>query len=53
MKKILTLTIALLFFCGNVYAESFTYVLKKAYKNNSELNAERENINVSEEELKV
>ena len=53
MKKILTLTVALLFFCGNVYAESFTSALKKAYKNNSELNAERENINVSEEELKV
>ena len=53
MKKILTLTFALLFLCGNVYAESFTSALKKAYKNNSELNAERENINVSEEELKV
>ena len=53
MKKILILTVALLFFCGNVYAESFTSALKKAYKNNSELNAERENINVSEEELKV
>ena len=52
MKKILTLIVTLLFFCVNVYAESFTSALKKAYKNNSELNAERENINVSEEELK-
>ena len=41
MKKILTLTIALLFLNGNVCAESFTSALKKAYKNNSELNAER------------
>ena len=48
MKKILTLTIALLFLCGNVFAETFISALKKAYKNNSELNAERENINVSE-----
>ena len=34
-------------------AETFTTALSKAYKNNSELNAERENINVSEQELKI
>ena len=34
-------------------AETFTAALKKAYKNNSELNAERENINISEQELKI
>jgi outer membrane protein len=36
-----------------VNAETFTKALSKAYKNNSELNAERENINISEQELKV
>ena len=53
MKKILILAFALVAFNGNAYAESFTIALQKAYKNNSELNAERENINISEEDLKV
>ena len=34
-------------------AETFTTALSKAYKNNSELNAERENVNISEQELKI
>ena len=29
------------------------YCFKKAYKNNPELNAERESINISEQELKI
>ena len=37
----------------NLNAETFTNALSKAYKNNSELNAERENINISEQELKI
>ena len=42
-----------LFLTSNSYAETFTEALKKAYKNNSELNAERENISISEQELKI
>ena len=38
---------------SNLSAETFTAALKKAYKNNSELNAERENISISEQELKI
>ena len=34
-------------------AESFNTALSKAFKNNSELNAERENIIISEQELKI
>ena len=37
----------------NLNAEIFTNALSKAYKNNSELNAERQNINISEQELKI
>ena len=38
---------------SKVNAETFTQALKKAYEDNSELNAERESINISEQELKV
>ena len=37
----------------NLNAESFTSALSKAFKNNSELNAERENIIISKQELKI
>ncbi len=37
----------------NLMAESFNSALSKAFKNNSELNAERENINISVQELKI
>ena len=37
----------------NVNAETFVSALKKAYNNNSELNAERQSINISEQELKI
>ena len=33
----------------NVNAETFSAALKKAYNNNPELNAERENLNISEQ----
>ena len=45
MSKFILLTFA--------NAETFSVALSKAYKNNSELNAERENINISEQELKI
>ena len=53
MKKFLLSILVLLFLITGVNAETFTIALSKAYKNNSELNAERENINISEQELKI
>jgi len=53
MKKLLIIILSTLFLFSHVYAETFTNALKKAYKNNSELNAERENISISEQELKI
>ena len=53
MKKFFIIILSILFLFSNVNAETFTAALKKAYKNNSELNAERENINISEQELKI
>ncbi len=42
------------FFCFSpVSAETFNSALKRAYDNNPELNAERESINISEQEYKV
>ena len=38
---------------SNVNAETFSAALKKAYNNNLELNAERESINISEQELNI
>ena len=40
--KIFYLTLFSLLFLVNVNAETFTSALKKAYENNSELNAERQ-----------
>ena len=53
MKKFLIIIFGILFLFTNVNAETFTAALKKAYENNSELNAERENISISEQELKI
>ena len=53
MKKFLIIILSNLFIIFNLSAETFTTALKKAYKNNSELNAERENISISEQELKI
>ena len=53
MKKFLIIFLSNLFIISNLSAETFTAALKKAYKNNSELNAERENISISEQELKI
>ena len=53
MKKFLIIIFSNLFIISNLSAETFTAALKKAYKNNSELNAERENISISEQELKI
>ena len=53
MKKIITIVLGYLFFCTEVNAETFSVALKKAYKNNLELNAERESLNISEQELNI
>ncbi len=53
MIKILVIIIGYLFFFTVVNAETFTTALKKAYNNNPELNAERESLNISEQELKI
>ena len=53
MKKILLILFGSFLVISNSYAESFSSALSKAFKNNSELNAERENIIISEQELKI
>ncbi|MBD1137552.1 TolC family protein [Pelagibacterales bacterium SAG-MED43] len=53
MKKILLILLGSFLVSSNLYAESFFSALSKAFKNNSELNAERENLNISEQELKI
>ncbi len=53
MKKITLIIISLLFFIPKVLAVTLNEALTQAYKNNPELNAERENIKVSEEDLNI
>ena len=53
MKKIILIFFGIFFLFSKVNAETFSSALSKAYKNNSELNAERENINVSEQDLNI
>ena len=53
MKKIILIIISLIFFIPKVFAITLTEALTIAYKNNPELNAERENIKVSEEDLNI
>ena len=53
MKKAILIIISLIFFMPQVYAITLTEALTQAYKNNPELNAERESIKVSEEDLNI
>ena len=53
MKIILKTFVLIIFFSSIVLAETFNSALKRAYDTNPELNAERESINISEQELKV
>ena len=53
MKKTILIIISLIFFVPQVYAITLTEALTQAYKNNPELNAERESIKVSEEDLNI
>ncbi|MDA9687708.1 TolC family outer membrane protein [Candidatus Pelagibacter sp.] len=53
MKKIFLSVFILSLFTNQVLATTLFDALTQAYKNNPELNAERENISVSEENLKI
>ena len=53
MNKIFIIIFSYLFLFTGVNAETFTTALKKAFNNNPELNAERESLNISEQELKI
>ena len=53
MKKFFIIIISGLIFCTSLNAETFSAALKKAYENNPELNAERESLNISEQDLKI
>ena len=53
MKKILTLVIVSVFYLSNAFAVTLLDALNLTYQNNIQLNAERENIKVSEEDVKI
>ena len=53
MKKILIIILLSSLAINPAVSETFSAALLKAYQNNSDLNAERENINVSEQDLEI
>ena len=53
MIRIFLIITSLIFLLNNASAETFSAALKKAYNDNNELNAERESLNISEQELKI
>ena len=53
MKKIILVLFSVLFLNQSVLAVTLFEALSETYKNNTDLNAERENINISEEDLKI
>ena len=53
MKKIILALFSVLFLNQQVLAVTLFEALTETYKNNPELNAERENISISEEDLKI
>ena len=53
MKKIFLILLSIAFFNGNVFAITLSQALLQAYNENPELNAERENIKVSKEDVKI
>ena len=53
MKKLLIILILSIFFNTNLFAVTLEEALLEAYNNNLELNAERKNIEVSKEILKI
>ena len=53
MIRILFIVTSFLILLSNANAETFSAALKKAYNDNNELNAERESLNISEQEYKI
>jgi len=53
MKKIILILLSVAFFYENAFAATLSKALLQAYKENPELNAERENIKSSEEDVKI
>ena len=53
MKKVFLIVIAIIFGTSNAFALTLKEALIQTYKNNTELNAERENIKVSKEDLTI
>ena len=53
MRKFLIIIFGYLFLFSGAKAETFSAALKKAFNNNPELNAERESLNISEQDLKI
>jgi len=53
MKKIFLTLLTIIFFNAKVFAETLSGALLKAYNDNPVLNAERENIKASKEEIKI
>ena len=53
MKKILLILLSLNLFSQQSYAITLSEALLQTYKNNTELSAERENINISKKDLKI
>ena len=53
MIRIIIILLLVAFYSKNVLAVSLSEALQQAYKNNPELNAERENIQVSKEDLNI
>ncbi len=53
MKKIFIITIASLFYLSNASAVTLLDALNQTYQNNIQLNAERENIKASEEDVNI
>jgi len=53
MKKIIIIILSIILFNGNVFAVTLSEALLQAYNENPELNAERENIQISKEDLNI
>ena len=53
MIRIIFILFLVIFYCKSSICYNFIDALNQAYQNNTELNAERENINVSKEDLNI
>ena len=53
MKKIISILFSLILLSQQALATTLFEALTETYKNNTDLNAERENINISEQDLKI